>query len=371
MRNTSAPLAPKLHCPVASQCGGCPRIALHRDEQRRQYESQVEQLLDDVGLHELCTQLTFHPAAAHAGYRNRIRLRISDDGKVGFFNAQKQASCAVLSESLRRSLEGLSTTLEALGAPLSNLAHLELRQEDLDRHASVFFTHRPGCRVTASDRQLLTAALVDTLVGFDDTPGPDQRYPLVHDLYARVPLGAFMQVNSLVNQALIECIVGQAQARHLTSVWDLYCGSGNFLLPLLAQGLKGTGVERDLVAIASLRRAADEQGLSGTFVASDALDWVQDQVHQGATPPDLLICDPPRAGLKEALVPAAQVGARFIALCSCNPRSLARDLAALKEHGYVCQSLTLFDMFEHTAQVEVLAWLEQGAPSTEEEVSDF
>src|SRR5690606_17490349 len=160
--------------------------------------------------------------------------------------------------------------------------------------------------------------------GFDDTPGPDQRYPLVHDLYARVPLGAFMQVNSLVNQALIECIVGQAQARHLTSVWDLYCGSGNFLLPLLAQGLKGTGVERDLVAIASLSRAADEQGLAGPSRAGAALGWVRAEVHQGAAPPDLLVCDPPGAGPREALVPAAQVGARFIALCSCNPRSLAR-----------------------------------------------
>jgi tRNA/tmRNA/rRNA uracil-C5-methylase (TrmA/RlmC/RlmD family) len=162
-----------------------------------------------------------------------------------------------------------------------------------------------------------------------------------------------------VNKALIQHIVEQAQQRSLKSVWDLYCGSGNFLLPLLSAGLKGTGIERDLHAIASLKRAAQEQGLKGTFVACDALDWVQKQVHQGVTPPDLLICDPPRAGLKDALIPTAQVGARFIALCSCNPRSLARDLASLQEQGYLCKSLILFDMFEHTAQVEALAWLER------------
>jgi 23S rRNA (uracil1939-C5)-methyltransferase len=164
-----------------------------------------------------------------------------------------------------------------------------------------------------------------------------------------------MQVNFAVNEALIQEVVNSALAHRVRTVADIYCGSGNFLLPLLSAGLSGIGVESDESALSALRTSAAEQELTGTFVHADALEWAQSQTQE--TSFDLVVLDPPRAGLKEAIGPLARLGASHIALCSCNPKTLARDLQKLVTFGYELEHCTLFDMFEHTDQVEVLVWL--------------
>jgi 23S rRNA (uracil1939-C5)-methyltransferase len=347
---------PKLWCPHASRCGGCPQIDLSQREQRRQKLSRVYGLLSDAHVTPL-KGVHFHESAALNGYRNRIRLRVNEAGQISFFNEFKSTRCAVLSPALLSSFTFLLNSQEDLAGALSNCAHLELRTPDLDGLVPLLFSPKPNSCITQEEKHHIRGALPSPfVVAFFGDPLPTARYPLGQGLYQQVPFGSFMQVNFTVNEALIQEIVRTALAHRIRTVADVYCGSGNFLLPLLSAGLRGIGIENDHAAISALQNAATEQGLSGTFLHADALEWARSQ--SDSAPLDLLVLDPPRAGLKEAVGPLTELGSDHIALCSCNPKSLVTDLQRLVRLGYEVESCTLFDMFEHTNQVEALVWLQ-------------
>ena len=94
----------------------------------------------------------------------------------------------------------------------------------------------------------------------------------------------------------------------------------------------------------------------GEFVAGDAVTclraWAQ---HERAY--DLVLLDPPRAGMAEGLDLVARTARHHVALCACDPATGARDLRRLVDHGFRIEALTAYDMFPHTHHVELLAWL--------------
>src|SRR5262249_22194210 len=154
----------------------------------------------------------------------------------------------------------------------------------------------------------------------------------------------FTQVNTEVNRALIRRLVEGVRSRNVTSFLDLYAGAGNFTLPLLAQGLSGTSVETVAESAAAAREAAREQGLSrGRFWARDVSRAVQSLSREGRRF-DLVLIDPPRAGVKRGLLEMAALASGWVALCSCNPATLARDLEKLLAAGFVLEGVEAFDM---------------------------
>jgi tRNA/tmRNA/rRNA uracil-C5-methylase (TrmA/RlmC/RlmD family) len=196
-------------------------------------------------------------------------------------------------------------------------------------------------------------------VGTRDGDRPElwQRYQLTLDTFMlSSPLG-FVQVNWEVNQALIAHVLDGVAARGVATFLDAYAGSGNFTLPLLRRGLSGLAVESNASAVAPLREAARRQGLDDTgFVVADAA------IHAGvlrrqARRFDLVLVDPPRAGLGAGLEPLAQLAGGWFVMCSCNPVTLARDLARLRALGFELEELRAFDMFPQTHHLETLAWL--------------
>jgi 23S rRNA (uracil1939-C5)-methyltransferase len=167
-----------------------------------------------------------------------------------------------------------------------------------------------------------------------------------------------MQVNFPVNSELIWTLVSEARRRKAATVLDLYCGSGNFLLPLLAAGFTGVGVEVQAASIAAAKQAAEEQGWEATWHAEDVPSWLEAQSgKRDGLSFDLVVVDPPRAGLGHGARALASRGAPHLVVCSCSPKSLSNDLAALVHLGYTVDSVELFDMFAQTRHVEVLAWL--------------
>ena len=351
-------------CPVASRCGGCPRIELSRAQRGQRALDEVAALArEHLGY---LPELSWNEQVSPPGYRNRIRLRITEEGALGFFNPEKTSDCAVLEPALRDFLQQLSKRLAKHGRLLAPFQHLEVRSPDLDGVPSIFFTQRPGevskraaPPALAALKESWPTARVAALGITPDEELPEQRFALTDQVYQLVPLGGFLQVNHVVNRSLISALLRKVDEAGIESVADLYCGSGNFLLPLLAQGLRGCGVESNLRSVRSARRALLAQGLSGRVHLADARQLVPALRQELLLPqaPQLLLFDPPRAGLKASARHYAQLGSPTIAYFSCNPASLLGDLAVMSSCGYRVQSLQLFDMFAYTSHVEVMAWL--------------
>lgn len=168
----------------------------------------------------------------------------------------------------------------------------------------------------------------------------------------------FFQTNTAVASALYA--QGRAWADEVapTSVWDLYCGAGGFALHLVAPGRAVTGVELSAQAVEAARDSAARAGATARFVAADVGAWVAEQ----DAAPDLVVVNPPRRGIDPALAAWLDASdARHLLYSSCEPRTLARDLAAMASWTPV--RARVFDMFPHTPHQEVLVLAERVAPA--------
>jgi 23S rRNA (uracil1939-C5)-methyltransferase len=352
---------PVLACPVAHACGGCPLIGYTEAAQSESKLTRIRLALQAAYGKDAAASL--NPAWVASpdafGYRNRIRVRIDEGGELTFFNAAKSFGCAVLEVSVRHALERLRRELRTSRGAFSAFAHAEVRAPGFDGRPSVVLVGRETpAPLPATAREavatLHTRGWWVQIAG--DDAGVVQRYPL-RDAWWDVPLGSFMQVNSAVNQLLVEHAVVGAARRGLASFADLFSGAGNFALPLAASGLQGTAVELDVRAAHAASCSATEQGLTDlTMLAGDAQVWAEAAVRR-MLGFDLVVLDPPRAGLKGGAVAYAALARSHILLCSCNPAVLSVDLGALAEQGFAPESVTAFDMFPQTEHVEVAVWL--------------
>jgi len=170
----------------------------------------------------------------------------------------------------------------------------------------------------------------------------------------------FVQVNADINRAMISQLVTSLAPSKNDSVLDLYCGLGNFSLPLARHAGNVIGIEG---AAALVRRARDNARLNGLenveFHAADlddepaALPILKERY-------DLMLLDPPRSGAAAICEMADSLGVRRIAYVSCHPATLARDAEILTRNGpFVLRAAGVMDMFPHTAHVESLALFER------------
>ena len=176
-----------------------------------------------------------------------------------------------------------------------------------------------------------------------------------------LPTRSFFQTNTAVAEALYATARDWAEEAEPARVWDLFCGVGGFALALAAPGRQMLGVEVSAQAIDGARAAADLMGLDPALVrfeAGDAqvLDPAAGDRAGGAQRPDLLVVNPPRRGIGEQLATRIEAsGVERVLYSSCNPRTLAADLAHLPSMRVVRSRL--FDMFPHTEHAEVLVEL--------------
>jgi 23S rRNA (uracil1939-C5)-methyltransferase len=358
-------------CEVADACGGCDWMAASLEDQRRWKLDLVREALRRTGgLHE-SPPLELVSAGAPWGYRTRVRLQIQG-GRVGFYASGSHElveprPCRVSAPALQNALEILRERVRDEPRAFAPFAHVELRAVPGRQEVSLFFGPRgraAGLAALPSATQRALAALRSTfVVRVDgDLIHATERFPL-EDCYLLAAPGTFTQVNWEVNLALVRAVRDEARRRGLRSFADLYCGSGNFSLPLAAAGLTGQGVEGNDASIACARRAAHEQGFERvSFHVGDVARVAAGWAKAGQTF-DLVIVDPPRAGAKGALDAITRLTTRAVAMISCDPVTLARDLRGLLERGFRLERLLAFDMFPQTHHVECLAWLSPGPAS--------
>ncbi len=349
-------------CPVQASCGGCDLMTLAYPAQIEAKRGILREALTRTGrFHEL-PAIEFVASPGELAYRSRIRLHVAPDGRIGFFAAGSQElveipGCSVADAALNAALETLRAIASRHRDSLVRFSELELRVAPSGPQLSLWLEPKSEPLVGVERFWGELSASFHVVVGTESAdPARDQRYPLPGNVELRAPAHAFTQVNWAVNSALVARLVAGAERRAVRSFCDLYCGAGNFSLPLLARGLSGVGIEGSRAAIAAAKRAADELGLErGRFIAGDVRDAFAKLPRAESF--DLVVLDPPRSGAREILPEIIRRAPAHIAYVACDPVTLARDLRVLCDSGYALEQVSGFDMFPQTHHFESCVWL--------------
>jgi 23S rRNA (uracil1939-C5)-methyltransferase len=171
----------------------------------------------------------------------------------------------------------------------------------------------------------------------------------------------FTQVNGPINRQIVSRVIDLMAAQPGQKVLDLFCGLGNFTLPLARQGCQVTGVEgSDAMVKRGYENGALNELSNMEFHCADLSKpfadeaWAQTQYHK-------LLLDPPRSGALEVVQQIQKLAPEQIVYVSCNPATLARDSAELLAQGYRLKSAGVMDMFPHTNHVESMAVFDRQA----------
>jgi 23S rRNA (uracil1939-C5)-methyltransferase len=172
----------------------------------------------------------------------------------------------------------------------------------------------------------------------------------------------FVQVNAVLNGQLVERALALLAPPPDARVLDLFCGIGNFSLPLARVATHVTGVEGDAGLVERARANAQANGLANTeFHVADLAQPPAGRQGWSAGKYSHVLLDPPRLGAREILGAIAAIHPERLLYISCHPGTLARDVGLLvHEHGYRLESAGVVDMFPHTAHVESIALLSAG-----------
>ncbi len=167
----------------------------------------------------------------------------------------------------------------------------------------------------------------------------------------------FSQANQAVNEELVEAVLRALAPVPADRVLELFCGNGNFTLPLARLAREVVAVEGLGMSLALLERAALEAGISSLRIRAGEAAGIVRALAESDERVDLALLDPPRGGARELLEDLVRLGPRRIAYVSCDPATLARDLKSLLAHGYRLEAATVFDQFPQTYHLEALALL--------------
>jgi 23S rRNA (uracil1939-C5)-methyltransferase len=201
-----------------------------------------------------------------------------------------------------------------------------------------------------------------------DTPGEPLHYRLPQfQIQLQFLPTDFIQINGAVNEALVSRAVELLELNPADRVLDLFCGIGNFTLPMARSAGHVVGVEGDAALVARARHNAGVNSVENAEFHVADLARLPARPQPSASPPWLrgrythVVLDPPRAGALEVLATVASLEPRRVLYISCHPGSLARDLGVLvNEHGFTLEAAGVLDMFPHTAHFESLALLRPG-----------
>lgn len=171
--------------------------------------------------------------------------------------------------------------------------------------------------------------------------------------------GDFLQVNAEINQAMIQRAVAWLDPQADQVLLDLFCGLGNFSLPLARHLKQVIGVEGSAAMVQRAKDNADlNQRHNAVFFCADLNQPIKDTAWFRQHQPDLILLDPPRTGAAELIPQLLPLKAKKILYIACNPAALARDTQALVDAGYRLTRFCVLDMFPNTSHIESMALFE-------------
>ncbi len=368
----ASPLRVEPRCPHFSICGGC---SLQHMAPEHQIEAKQGVLLENlerlgkVKPDEVLPPLT----GPHWGYRRKARLSVKHVHKkgrvlVGFREKHSPYvaeinSCVVLHPAVGERIEALAAVIESLQAS-ERIAQVEVAVAD-NATALVFrnldpLSEEDQARLCAFGQEhdlhiYLQPGGPETVAAL--SPADSQLFYRLDDHGLEMVFGPtdFTQVNFDINRDMLARALDLLALGGEERVLDLFCGIGNFTLPIAGRAQAVVGVEGAAASVARATENARRNGIENVelHVANLAGD-VSDMEWAGRY--DRVLLDPPRAGALEVLPLVAATGAERIVYVSCHPGTLARDAGELvHQYGYRLERAGVMDMFPHTAHVESIA----------------
>ena len=375
-------------------CGGCRFQDLAYDQQVAAKEQQVRDALVRIGRIADPPLEPIVPAASQYGYRNKLEYSFAsgEDGvDLGFHRAGRWDEVIGIEECL-------------LTTPLGNAIRVAVRdwtrEERLEpydqatgegylRHLVVREGRNTGqalvVLVTAPGERFETGYLVDVLRRFpevrsihwaiNDTPAEQTNLPTqllwgdaaieeeILGLRFRLRPSAFLQTNTEMAEQLYALAREFAGLTGVENVFDLYCGTGTIGLALAGAARSVWGLEISEESVACAIENAELNGIGNAQFYAGNVGQTLEELAEKAGPPQVVVVDPPRAGLAgKALRRAGGLGAERIVYVSCNPTTLASDAQVLRdEFGYELVRCRPVDMFPHTPHVESVSLLMLGS----------
>ena len=374
---TASPERVPPRCPHFGTCGGCVLQHLAEDRQIVAKERVLLENLERIG--KVAPGRVLEPLTADSwGYRRKGRFSVrrvnrKDKTLVGFREQDPRfvadlGQCHTVIPQIGMKIQALAALVDGLQAR-EQIPQIEFIAGD----DAIALTVRHLAPLDEADRAALAAfGREHGFSMFLQPKGPDSVHPLdgqAPALSFRLPQWEvelafepldFIQVNAGLNQKMIARALELLDAQAGERVLDLFCGLGNFTLPLARTVAEVVGVEGDAGLVARARANAQRNGLGNAqFFAADLT------TDQRGTPWmragfDKLLLDPPRSGADEVLKQLPLQGIDRIVYVSCHPGSLARDAGFLvHERGYRLVAAGVMDMFPHTAHVESIALFER------------
>ena len=360
-------------CPHFGSCGGCALQHLPTAAQIAAKQRVLAENFERIGKVEPARWLD--PLTDESwGYRRKGRLSVKwvakkDRVLVGF-REENPRFVADLSEC-HTLLPEVGRRIAAIGALVGGLeAHREIAQIEIaagdDTVALVFRNLKP---LSESDTAKLAAfGRENDLAILLQPGGPDSVHPLWPErvrLAFKIPEANveiefkpldFVQVNPGMNRRMIARTLELLDPGPGDRVLDLFCGLGNFTLPLARRAGAVVGIEGDAGLVARARENAVANGIANVEFFSADLAADQRGAPWAARDHDKLLLDPPRSGAAAVLEYLPRKPTRRVVYVSCHPGSLARDAGTLvQQHGFKLVAAGVMDMFPHTAHVESIA----------------
>lgn len=395
--------AAPVSCPHAARCPGCPLIAEPLARQLAAKARRVAHALAPYAVLAAVAPEPVRPAPTRTEYRTRAKLAVAPGPRLGLYargghEVLDLPGCRVLAPVVAagaarvRALladpsAGASPLLRADGDGPGRLRAVDLREVRDERGAGLLITlvvripPAPDEGALAAAAELLAArvpVLRGVAVSFHDGRSPQLlgapprpvRGPARHRDETRpgapwvlAAAGSFAQAHraqAAAIQAEVEAALAPRPGRRLL---DAYAGSGGLALALAAAGAQVTAIEAFAPAAEALAEAARAQGIAGLTVQAEPAESAASRLAAAGARFDAVAVNPPRRGLaprvREAL---AAVCTGPLVYVSCEPHTLARDLAHLAELGLRVQRIAPFDLMPLTAEVECVALLAPGPP---------
>ncbi len=365
-------------CPHAVLCGGCSLQYIDTEAQIRFKQSVMQGQFRHFG--DITIESLLDPMSGpSSGYRRKARLGVRyvgqrDEMLLGFREKRSGSitdiySCLVMDDRVASHIDDLRAVIRGLNA-FRSITHVEMAAGDIE--VALVFRHMVPLNEQDS-QALIQFGESHKFHIYLQSKGPESAHRIYpesgeerlsyrlsdFDLNMKFHPLDFTQVNADINNQMVNRAIEWLQLSPEDRVLDLFCGLGNFTLPLARQSREVIGVEGSDAMVVRGRENADENNLDNvTFYGADLqadftqAEWAKDGF-------DKILIDPPRSGALDMVRYLPKFGAKKIVYVSCNPATLARDAGVLVEHGYRMVKAGVMDMFPHTTHVESIALFEK------------
>lgn len=351
-------------CPHFEQCGGCQLQHMNISAQRHLKVSWLASQFRKLALPDEMSRLEGEPF----GYRRRARISVfvkNNNALIGFRAKSSNEivdieQCMVLEPSLQGVYQALRFYLKS-SSLVSKLGHIEL----LNDSQGVCVVLRQSRDIQDTDKVELnnwakSASVILLWQGPSESKVSYQsaRHYVVNDLVLNFQPQDFIQVNAQINEAMVKQAMSWLELSENDVVLDLFCGAGNFSLPMAKRAGRVLAVEAIESMVAMGQFNASQAHLNNIeFMAADLTQSPPNRLKKAKITKALL--DPPRAGAFEFLPTLVRLKPQQILYVSCNASTLARDAGYLVENGFRVTKVCMMDMFPQTSHVEAMMLLQK------------